>query len=374
MSKNDLFMISAEDYEGTNSKVQTIKNNSIDKTFTITEDIKLILSTEGGPLIFGDNIIWHNNDLYIGGVTTEDKPYVGKLKSDNTFEALTTPFETGYIYTMMSHDNTLYIGGRKSGAKSYVGKLKSDNTTFEDISPFDNIGWINTMISHDNNLYVGGVNNSKPYVGKLSDNSFDEITTFSEDGWIYTMTSHNNDLYIGGVNKDTDKPYVGKLSDNSFDEITTFSEDGYILTMISHNNDLYIGGFSGSWHLVGKSYVGKLSDNSFDEITTFSEDGYIHTMTSHDNSLYIGGKMNIEDAWKKYVGKLKSDNTTFETIIGTGDGEYGTVGALYSRPKDEVVPADDKKKDDNLALILGLTLGLGLPIIIAIIYYIRMRK
>ena len=93
-----------------NSKVQTIKNNSIDKTFTIPENVRLIF-WYGIPLLSNDNIIWHNNTLYICGATSHESsptvsiPYVGKLKSDGkTFED---------------------IIGTKDGEKGVVGALYS---------------------------------------------------------------------------------------------------------------------------------------------------------------------------------------------------------------------------------------------------------
>ena len=390
MSKNDLYMISVEDFEGKNSKIQTIKNNSIDKTFTIPENVNLVLWF-AVPIISNDNIIWHNNYLYICGVTGEGKPYIGKLKSDGkTFETLTPFDDKGSISTMTLHNNDLYIGGIIGGAiddddgKPYVGKLKSDGKTFEDISLFDDeIGWITTMTSHDNTLYIGGVirrfggGGGKPYVGKLKSDgkTFEDISpTFDDEaGMITTMTSHDNTLYIGGFSDDLfdGKPYVGKLKSDgkTFEDISPFDK-GYITTMTLHDNTLYIGGVIGDFSDDIKPYIGKLKSDgkTFEYISPFDDKGYITTMTLHDNTLYIGGFIGkIGDA-KPYVGKLKSDGKTFEDIIGTKDGEKGLVGALYSPPKDK------DEEEDNIALILGLVLGLGLGLPLLVYFYLKMKK
>ena len=179
-----------------------------------------------------------------------------------------------------------------------------------------------------------------------------------------------NDFYMLSTSTSTsDIPILQTIKDNKIDKEIKLPDDFKLGLLIYvfidnaiawHNNTLYIGGYSGSGGS-GKMYVASLDGNSFKEISIGDQDGSILTMTTHNNTLYIGCFIDSSSS-KSYVAYLDDNSKSFKEI----DTKEGYIPiSLYSYK--------EEKKDDNLALILGLTLGLGIPLVILILYY-TMRK
>ena len=401
-TKDDLYMLSvgteSNADDDTNPSLQIIKNNKIDQKINLPD--KFIHAVND----INNTIVWYNNTLYIGGRSLDSgkpKPYVAYLEN-GSFTQIDIPNITGDITTITTYNNTIYIGGvivdSNNNNKPYVAYLKNGSFTQIKVPNKDSPGSIETMTISNNTLYIGGssslgrdifayvafFNNDNGSFVQINIRAVNDGLSGPALGEIYTITDYNGRLYIGGYTFDDNLekiPYVSyyKYPDSAgqwiaeiivdpfvgqgFIEVDTKFTTGYFYTMTIYNNRLYICGMGND-----KPYVAYLEGESLKQIDILNnQSGSINTMTIHNNTLYIGGYSFDSNNYKPYVAYLEGES--FIQIENTSDTKNKIV-SLYSYNEEE-----DKKKE-NMGLIIGLILGVGLPIIILITYlfYRRIRK
>ena len=325
----------------------------------------------------------YNGELYIGGFTVT--PYLAKLDNNtNTFGTnlidKNVPFN--YVYAMTVYNKKLYLGGDGVVAV-YDGNNFSHDFTYPDING-NSVNSIQVMTLYNDSLYIGGTYTSKDddgtynlYVAKL-DNDNKKFTSITFTGTptsgnysftgILSMAVYKKTLYIGGTIQDkkdknlTITPYLAKL-DNTFgknlitDKNVPFT---YIYAMIQYKDTLYLGGGTGVVPYDGKNF------SPVEDVSS------INSMTIYNGELYASGDGPLPLPSIRVI-KLDTNNKWISNDNGlpVEEDNFSISSMIDYHP--DVLHADTSglriyKKSKNLALILGLSIGLGIPVLGVIIF------
>ena len=286
----------------------------------------------------------------------------------------------GIINDSIEHDGEIYICGGLGTADDSTQYLAKLSDTTKNLITDNKKGVIISMIEFNNELYIcGGLGTSidgTQYRAKFSDFSTNLIKdTDTTKGLLTNMTKYNNELYICGYNMvpvndgvtfDTKQyQYIIKLSDLTKNLITV-DKEGMIENMLEFNKELYICGKSGGNTDDGTQYLAKLSDFSTNLMTS-NYKGEISNMIEFNNELYVcGNVITITTTYKvRYLSKL-SDLKTNMFLHDLSDGDHEKDSWRYTGDINSMLVV--KEDSNNLALILGLSIGLGIPILVVIIF------
>ena len=194
----------------------------------------------------------------------------------------------------------------------------------------------------------------------------DKNIIMNNKGIINDSIEHDGEIYIcGGLGTaDDSTQYLAKLSDTTKNLITD-NKKGVIISMIEFNNELYICGGLGTT-IDGTQYLAKLSDPTKNLITD-NKKGLIGSMIEFNNELYVcGNVITITTTYKvRYLSKL-SDLKTNMFLHDLSDGDHEKDSWRYTGDINSMLVV--KEDSNNLALILGLSIGLGIPILVVIIF------
>ena len=285
----------------------------------------------------------------------------------------------GIINDSIEHDGEIYICGGLGTADDSTQYLAKLSDTTKNLITDNKKGLICSMIEFNNELYVCGQEGTfdgTQYLAKFSDFSTNLIKdTDTTKGLLTNMTKYNNELYICGYNMvpvndgvtfDTKQyQYIIKLSDLTKNLITV-DKEGMIENMLEFNKELYICGKSGGNTDDGTQYLAKLSDFSTNLMTS-NYKGEISNMIEFNNELYVcGNVITITTTYKvRYLSKL-SDLKTNMFLHDLSDGDHEKDSWRYTGDINSMLVV--KEDSNNLALILGLSIGLGIPILVVIIF------
>ena len=350
------------------------------------EDDNNIISA---PLTFSENKISSaivtmaifNSDLYVGGYLDENV-YLSKL--DNNTKTFGNNLlyvgqkyhnKMGLILSMTVYNKKLYFVEEQIGVHYYDGNNIVSEFTYKntDGTVIKNPN-IKITTSYKNILYIGGnykdeQGNINMYVASLrSDNK--TFTALSIKGnisgkqkeiGIWSMNVYNDNLYIGGggvKDSSTQKisTYLGMLNANSF-ESKSSNSDGIIFAMTGYKDKLY---------LMCKDGVVTTSDGiTLSSVNTVLQSSKYTDVTIHNGQLYASGGV---------TGVFTLNNNTWTKIPGTPDGSNIMPMMDY---QEDVLHADisglrifkkNSLSSHHLKLILGLSIGLGIPVLGVIIF------
>jgi len=358
----------------------------------------------------------YNGELYVAGGGGA-YPYLAKLNnktnqlSNNLLEGNfdNIPPETDYINAMTIYKEKLYLGCDVGAISYYDGKTFFPSSKFKYNKK---LSYLNCMNVHNDELYIGGTwadaqddSILNLYVAKLESDgvTFNDNFTFTGEVndthmlGINSMITYNGELYIGGhsaVGEGFKPLYFSKLGNNNTFEsniidntnpvFVTKDQDSNIDSLVAYKERIYLGFWSSAaetgkgphnqvyYDIKNKTFTKVLFDNSIKEVD-------IMDMAIYENDLYgVSGGEDISGSEEDYVFKLDSDGTKFNSFGKNVPSDGGIQSIIDYHP--DVKHASDgsggRKKiykknsisHDNLKLILGLSVGLGLPILGVIIF------
>jgi len=387
-------------------------------TFSKSYDFPNIPSNVVVPQIMCQAI--YNGELYVAGgaknVEADQYLYLAKLNnktnqlSNNLLEGNFDKIikQSYYINAMTIYKEKLYFGG-KGGVFYYDGKtfFSASNFIYNKYNKAIFVQNVLCMNVHNDELYIGGTwqdqqDNYNLYVAKLESDgvTFNDNFTFTEEVnskddtdpiSINAMITYNGDLYAVGLSASENLPlYFAKLDDNNntfgsnllknqFGVTGVFGPStGGINCLFAYKERIYLGFHSKTgltrpfanqvyYDIKNKTFTKVLFDNSITDVD-------IMDMTIYENDLYGVGMLDAPG----YVDKLDSDGTKFSSF-GKNVPSDGAIHSIIDYHPDVKHASDGSgggkkiyKKNsvshDNLKLALGLSIGLGIPILGVIIF------
>jgi len=356
----------------------------------------------------------YNGELYVAGggfVEGEvDYPYLAKLNnktnqlSNNLLEEYIKkerPITVGYINAMTIYKEKLYFGAEYA-IFYYDGKtfFPFSNFTYKGIDlTGDSYLTVNCMNVHNDELYIGGFfmfrspSGTDPelqtlYVAKLESDgvTFSNNFTFigvekSIDNFpsINAMITYNGDLYAVGGGQGLPL-YFAKLDDNNntfgSNIIDTTNDSVFgpsappegIKSLFAYKERIYLG--FGPAILPHNQVYYDIKNKTFNKVLVDNSITDIMDMTIYENDLYGAGNLNGPG----FVGKLDSDGKKFNSFGKNAPSNCSIQSIIAGNP--DVKHASDGsgggkkiyKKSKDLKLILGLSIGLGIPVLGVIIF------
>lgn len=339
-------------------------------------------------------VIWNDN-LYLASNTYEEggsvlTTYANVFNIQNNVIKQTIPKQTLFrIFSMAIYKDHLYTVGKTRATedeyKSFVQRINTGKKIWYTIEVPEFSGTIYDIIIFKDVLYICGEkgegDSSQPYIAKLVENDtiFEKINIGEKKGSLRCMTVFKDALYIGGSYADQIEvqQYVLKLEDN--DAITVMStglhpNKGIINTITVYKDELYVGG-SYANETKDKNYISKLKNNSFGENISDDIEGDILSIEVYEDNLYASGNFINEENKKikenKYMSKYTGSSFT---QIDKNQNFGGQISTLFAYEKDLKKKEKEDELDQTTTLIIGLVIGLGIPLIGVIIYYIMKKR
>jgi len=413
------------------SGISGIDDNSDNSVIVYKYDNNKFNNINNNSKILNDEIIYdiiaYHDELYLSGAeVNNNNKYEGhrviKYNDTNkTFEDV--PFSDSLkkgsgniIYSMAVYDGDLYLGGiglisdgdgddAYDNGGRYIARYNKITNKFDTLSDglkLNSSITITCMAVYNDNLYLCGfaTDDTTAYFVRYnkSSNKFTSLNTITglKNVFIVSMAVYDGNLYLGGIYSGgygDDLNFIAKFNDSDTTKVEivknkddlklnpnykqTTNYDNAITCMTVYDGDLYIGGHYGDNNKNYTKYVAKYNNknNILEPITEGIEEkiknGFtgVNTMTVYDGKLYIGGggeslyeaSDDNDNDDKEFIFVYDKPNNKFNRINGLNTKGGSAIMTLYHW---------DSKKDDNLPLILGLSLGLGIPVLVAIIYII----
>ena len=383
---SELYVAKLEDDNKTFSSITLLENN--DNSFTgiysmavynatlyiggIANSYAYLARLDNNTNTFGKNLISNTKQLYnnISMTVYKEKLYflgsaggVAVYDGQNFFyDYFTYDGNTpDIILVMTSYKDTLYIGGFTENNDGifnlYVATLESDNKTFSSITlpdgnKSDDNGYtgIYSMAVYDNNLYIGGsivyappsgASVQVPYLASSTDGKTFQYVKDSDSldiGIIYAMTQYNKKLYLMG------EKGVVSYEDQKFSSIDTSILSTSNVTI--YNGDLYAS--TGSDLLALAIEAEDKQDNG----DTFSD----------KNSPNLNVYTLDNNKWTLFPQPINQTKTAILPMI-----DYN-LDVLHADTCGLRIFKKNSLSSHHLKLILGLSIGLGIPVLGVIIF------
>ena len=363
------------------------------------------------------SIAVNDGQLYVAGGI-----YLGILDKTNTLGpniiATNIPGQDKgiNIYTLTTLDDELYIGGSTTEGKMYLAKLdKNTNKLGNNLFTQNIDGKIEVMTTFNENLYIGGYTQLRDggtagypniSIQKYNKQKIIDLTLSAPDfvgnkGHIYGMTIYNNKLYFSGniaaegnsyyepliIGLSSEDKFGNMLKDPSSYKPEGVGTDPKFYDMIEYNGKLYAVGHmividantsTGTDIVKPTQYVStvnpeatNLNDVYGPNLIQGGKKGQILSVSVHNNDLYVAGNLYIGGSGTLYIGKLNRNKIEPIDIKLNNALVKGTIYTTIDFNKD-MIHGDDSgtkvNKTKKMALILGLSLGLGIPVLGVIIF------